>query len=238
MHAISLRIAALVALLAPAAAVAQTDDGIPKERQSPRSWTFHLRFGNYYPQIDEEAGLTDAPFERAFGTDGRLLAQAGLERYVFDAFGTLGIGVSLGFSEFYGKGFFAEGPDAGERSGDSTSFTVVPLQAFAAYRFDVLAREASVPLVPYAKAGVGTWMWWTGGESGQRAGYSYGGGMQLLLDFFDPRLAAEFDREVGVNNSYIYVDWAASRVDGFIGDSEGFDLSDDGILSVGLALDF
>jgi len=239
MHANSLRIAALAALLAPAVAGAQsTGDEAPLERHSPRAWTFHLQFGGYFPQIDQEAGLTDAPFERVFGDSNRLLTQVGLERYVFDDFGTLGIGVSVGYAEFYGKGFFAAGPQAGERSTDNTSFRTVPLQAFAAYRFDVLAQKAGVPLVPYAKAGVGSWFWWTGGNSGQRAGYSYGGGLQVLLDFFDPRLAAEFDREVGVNNSYVYVDWARWKVTGFIGDSNGFDLSDDGILSVGLALDF
>ena len=59
----------------------------------------------------------------------------------------------------------------------------------------------------------------------------------MLLDFFDPRLANEFDREVCVNNSYLVVDWAAWKVTG-LGGSEGFDLSDDGILSFGLALDF
>jgi hypothetical protein len=236
MHASPLRIAVLAALLAPAGAFAQAEE--PTEpRQSPRDWAFHLQFGGYYPQIDEQAGLSDAPFQRVFGDSNRTIVQAGLERYLFDAFGTLGLGLSLGYSEFYGRGFFAEGPDAGERSGDSTSFTVVPIQAYAAYRFDVLAQAFNVPLVPYAKAGVGTWMWFTGGESGQRGGFSYGGGMQLLLDFFDPRLAREFDREVGVNNSYFFVDWAAWQVDGF-GDSEGFDLSDDGIVSFGLALDF
>ncbi len=236
MHATCLRIAALAALLAPAGASAQQEH-TPQPRQSPRDWAFHLQFGGYYPQIDESAGLSDTPFQRVFGDSNRVIAQAGLERYLFKAFGTLGVGLSLGYSEFYGSGFFAEGPDAGERSGDSTSFTVVPVQAYAAYRFDVLAQEMNIPLVPYAKAGVGTWMWWTGGESGQRGGFSYGGGMQLLLDFFDPRLAVEFDREVGVNNSYLFVDWAAWQANGFRGD-DGFDLSDDGIVSFGLALDF
>lgn len=237
MNAHSLRIAALAAVLVPAAASAQAEVDRPvQERHSPRDWTFHLQFGGYYPQLDQSTGLTDEPFQRVFGSSNRLITQAGLERYLFDAFGTLGLGVSLGYSEFYGKGFFAAGPDAGERSSDNTSFRTVPIQAFLAYRFDVLAENFNVPLVPYAKAGVGTWLWWTGGESGQRGGFSYGGGMQLLLDFFDPRLAAEFDREVGVNNSYLFVDWAAWKVDGF--GSEGFDLSDDGILSIGLALDF
>jgi hypothetical protein len=232
MHGIHLRIVALAALLLPAAEAA-AQQRVP---QSPREWTFHLQFGGYFPEIDSEAGLTSRPFERVFGDSDRVLTQAGLERSLFDAFGTLGLGVSAGYSEFYGKGFFAEGPNAGERSSDNTSFIVVPLQAFLAYRFDPLALRWGIPLVPFAKAGVGTWLWWTGGESGQRAGFSYGAGLQLHLDFFDPRLATEFDRNIGVNNSYLYVDWTGWQVDGF--SSDGFDLSDDSIISFGLALDF
>lgn len=138
--------------------------------------------------------------------------------------------------EFYGKGFFTTGDRAGERSQDNDSFHVVPIQAFAMYRFDVAAERWSVPLVPYGRAGVGGWVWWTGPETGVKAGFSYGAGVQLLLDGFDPRLAREFDREVGVNNSFLYADWQAWNVDGF--GAEGFDLSDDSILSFGLALEF
>jgi len=236
MHGNLLRIAAFAALLLPAGGALALEPGrIP---ESPRAWTFHLQFGGYYPSIDDEPGLgSPGPFRQVFGSSDRLVTQAGIERYLFDAFGTLGLGVSAGYSEFYGKGFFAEGPDAGERSGDNTSMHVVPLQVFLAYRFDVLAQHWSVPLVPYGKVGAGAWLWWTGGENGQRGGYSYGGGVQLLLDVLDPHLAREFDRNVGVNNSYLFVDWAGWQVDGF-GDDDGFDLSDDAVLSFGLALDF
>ncbi|WP_373045579.1 MXAN_2562 family outer membrane beta-barrel protein [Vulgatibacter sp.] len=233
MNANFFRLAALLALLAPAAGAAAQSDRGP---ESPRDWMLHLQFGGYYPSIDDEAGLAAEPFAQVFDDSQRLLTQLGLERYAFKDFGTLGIGVSVGFVQFYGEGFFAEGPQAGQRSEDDTSFTVVPLQAYAAYRFDKLALDWAVPLVPYAKAGVGSWFWWTGGESGARPGFSYGGGLQILLDYFDRRLARDFDRNVGVNNSYLFVDWTAWQADGF--GSDGFDLSDDGMFSGGLALDF
>lgn len=233
MHAKTLQAAAVAALVLHAApAGAQMDLDIP---ESPRNWTLHLQTGNWLPDVDSESGLTGTPFRDVFGDDGRLMTQLGLERYVFDAFGTLGIGLSVGYSEIYGRGFFAEGPNAGERSEDLTTMRVVPVQLFAAYRFDMLARAWEIPLVPYGKAGIGSWFWWSG-ENGAQWGYSYGGGLQLLLDFFDSRLAMEFDRNFGVNNSYLYVDWAAWVVDDFGG--EGLVLSDDGILSFGLALDF
>ena len=113
---------------------------------------------------------------------------------------------------------------------------IIPIQAFLAYRFDVAAQRWNVPLVPYAKAGVGAWFWSTEGMSGRRGGFSYGGGLQFLLDVIDSQLARETDRELGINNSYLYVDWAGWMVDGF--GSDGIVLSDDGIVSFGLALDF
>lgn len=200
---------------------------------SPRDWFLGLQLGGYFPAVDDEFA-TARPFETTFGNDDGLLFQAGIERFLFKKFGTLGLGVSAGYTEFWGHAFFADDPTV--RSEDTTSLFIVPLQAFLAYRFDVAAVEWGFPLVPYGKAGIGYWLWWTGGEDGARAGYSFSGGLQLLLDVFDKRLAREFDREIGVNNSYLYVDWTWQKVDGF--GTKGIDLSDDGMISGGLAFEF
>jgi hypothetical protein len=39
----------------------------------------------------------------------------------------------------------------------------------------------------------------------------------LLLDFFDPDAALEVDNSVGVNNSYFFIEWYVSKLDGFDG---------------------
>lgn len=205
----------------------------PRSVDSPRHWFLGVQLGGYLPSVDSEVDGTK-PFETTFGNDKRLLVQAGLERYLFQNFGTLGLGISGGYSEFFAHAFFDD--DRTTRSQDNTSLVVVPVQATLAYRFDVPATEWSIPLVPYARAGAGYWFWWTGDKNGARGGYSFSGGLQLLLDVLDPRLAREFDREIGVNNSYLYVDYTWSKVDGF--GSKGIDLSDDGMISGGLAFEF
>lgn len=200
--------------------------------ESPRDWFVGIQVGGYFPSVDSEFA-TARPFQTTFGKDDRLLFQIGAERFLFKDFGTLGLGLSAGYSEFYAHAFFEDGTT---RSTDTTSLKVVPLQAYLAYRLDVVAREWSFPLVPYGKAGVGSWLWWGDQNNGARAGYSFSGGLQLLLDVFDKRLAREFDREIGVNNSYIYVDWAWAKVNGF--GTDGLDLSDSSMVSGGLAFEF
>lgn len=228
-HLRTLALALAVALLSlPGRSAAQTE-----AIDSPRDWFLGLQIGGYFPAIDDEFDGA-RPFENTFGDDQRLLFQVGVERFLFKDFGTVGLGLSAGYSEFFAHAFFDE--DRSTRSEDPTSMQIVPIQAYLAYRFDVASVEWGFPLVPYAKAGAGYWLWWTGDKNGARAGYTFSGGLQLLLDVFDKRLAREFDREIGVNNSYLYVDWTWSKVNGF--GTDGFDLSDSSMVSGGLAFDF
>ena len=226
---------AAIALVVALPAAAQ--DTRIEARESPRAWQLELQLGGYYPEMSQ--GPAADVFRESFGGSDRLLGELRLQRYVFQQFGTLGVGISAGFTQFWGHNFFLDGDLAGERSDDDDYVTIVPLQVFATYRFDVTSTRWDVPLVPYGRVGVGSWLWWSGDENGAKLGFSYGGGLQLLLDVFDPRLAQEFDREVGVNNSFLYVDWMAWQAKwtgGF--DEQGYDFSDDGILSFGLALEF
>ena len=110
------------------------------------------------------------------------------------------------------------------------------------YRFDWLAQKFKVPLVPYFKGGMTYSVWWVTNGSGEiantydlegegRAGYGgtfglhVGGGLQFLLDWFGAGMAAEFDSEIGVNNSYIFFEYAYHSVNDF-GSETSFDLGD------------
>ncbi len=96
----------------------------------------------------------------------------------------------------------------------------------AVLRADFIARETPVPLVPYAKLGVGTAIWRVSNGGGTArvgssagSGLSYGpqlalGGM-LLLDAFDRTSAMSLDSEIGINNSYVFMEWYLSKLDGF-----------------------
>lgn len=230
MYALLRKLLPAIVLAAALPAAAQ-----PLTVETPRDWVLDAQLGGYYPDLDSEFGSA-TPFADIYGTDDRLLFQLSIEKLIWKGFGTFGLGLSSGYSEFYGRALFTTGSQSGQASSDNDSLHVVPIQAFAAYRFDVTAQEWSIPLVPYGKIGTGAWLWWTGGKDGARAGFSASAGLALHLDFFDPRLAREFDREIGVNNSYIYFDYTYWNVNGF--GSDGFDLSDNSILSGGMSFEF
>lgn len=228
------RILVAVLLLAAAPAAAQEVAGQVTRRESPRTLFFELKLGlDYYPAVDDEEALSGQPFQRFFGDDERLFPQLTLERILWDGFGALSAGAGAGYAEFYGRAVFADDPAVA--SSDPTSFRVVPLWLVASYRLDWPAAHVGIPVVPFAKLGAGYWLWWASPENGGRGGWMWSAGAALLLDPFDPRLAREFDADVGVNDSYLFVEYTDWTVDGF--GADGFDLSDE-VLSLGLALAF
>lgn len=192
------------------------------EYESERNWLLGLQFGSFKPEVDSESGLSGTPFLDSFGPRPRLLSRISIERFAFKDFGTLGGGLDAGFAEFFGNAF-VQGRDI--PSPDSTTLRMVPITAFADYRFDWAARNLSIPFVPYAKAGIGGWLFWIndsngdtagdGAAKGVRWGWTWSVGLQLMLDVFDPRLSREFDREYGVNGSYLYVDYTKQDVTSF-----------------------
>ncbi len=184
----SLLLGVLFALAIPSAAHAQ--GGIPdsnwrqdnrhREDAADTQFAFEIRFGPYWPAVDEEPGLTGEPYKRTFGTDANFYF--GLE---FDYMplripylGTVGPGIGWGYTWASDKAAFtgctpadddADGvPDYIQddevedacKSEDTTSLTIMPMHLSAVLRADELMRRTGVPIVPYAKFGpaVGIWM--------------------------------------------------------------------------------
>lgn len=215
--------------------------------RSPKFWVLELQFGGYEPQIDREVAGT--PFQDVFG-DSSVISQLAFQRLVYQGIGTLGIGVQAGYSEFFGRALLQ---NSDERSGDTTSLHVVPIQLFASYRFDYAAIHWDIPFAVYGKAGIGEWIWWSndgsgdtagdGEASGAKLGFSVAAGLAFHLDFLDPKLARDFDRNFGVNNTYVFVEYARWNAK-FRGnlfkhgiEAQGLDLSDE-IVSGGIAFEF
>jgi hypothetical protein len=160
-----------------------------------------------------------------------LLVEGSGERQLFQAMGTAGVGVSAGYAEKYAPALLETGAAAAE----STSLRLVPLSLFGVYRFDYAAHVWGIPLVPYVKAGLRYTIWWcskgsslesatTGGLAiGGRFGWGFSGGLSLLLDVFEPRLARDFDTDAGVNHSYLFAEFNFADVNNFY--TGGFDLS-------------
>jgi hypothetical protein len=220
------------AALSPAIAMAQGTDefgpyGIDDSTfETPQNAAVELRFGPYLPNIDDEfAGTGQTPFADHYGNDTRWLigVEADWQLLKIPNFGTLGPGFGLGFTKLTGQGFLSDGTVADQE----TTLRIMPMYAVAVLRVDTISKTTPVPLAPYAKAGLGWAMWWTDdglgvprAQDGSRGedtswGFQWALGVSLLLDAFDRRAAANLDASSGVNNSYFFLEWYNSDLDGF-----------------------
>jgi hypothetical protein len=232
---------------------AQIDEPAKKKKRferdgSPQRFEAEFKIGPWLPDVDrlyDGPGL--GPYATIFGetnsmgvATGRpkpgVMPSAAFEWQFLYVAGTLGVGTQLGFFTDKAKAILAQ-PMPGENirsEADSTRFGMVPIVVFLAYRFEYLAdRYRWMPLVPYAKAGVGYAFWWTKDGNGKVSTNSMGqkgrggvpgwqlnfGGM-LRLDFIEPGTAKKLDKTTGINHVYVFGEYQIARYNNFgIGDS-------------------
>ncbi len=183
-----------------------------------------VRFGPYLPNVDDE--FSDAaPFEETFGNDNRYLLglEVDWQALRIPNVGSFGPGIGWGYTTMSAGAPFADGTGLSEQE---TSLSLMPMYLVGVFRVDALAQQTPVPLAAYAKAGLGYALWWVsdgagtaeaGDVSGRGASYGYQfalGGM-LLLDALDRESAVRMDAASGINNSYFFIEWYFSRLDGF-----------------------
>jgi len=129
---------------------------------------------------------------------------------------------------------------------ESTEMSMYPLAVLLNYRFDVY--QSVIPLVPVVKLGLHYYLWTVYDGAGEAArfvdgseasggtlGFSYTLGVHFLLDALDREMAWAFDRDAGVNHSYLSLEYQSSQVDDF-GSTTSFRLGSD-VFLVGLSLD-
>lgn len=185
------------------------------------------------------------PYEYIFGDENHGLLRLAYQQHLFDRFGTLTGGGAVGyFSARSGEvrpnpcapgnaavAVSGETSDAPEQSRKAkTEFTIIPLQAELSYRLDKF--EDYVPLVPVVRAGLDYDLWTiygTNASSDQKTatfeksqpadggtwGWHYTLGVHLLLDYFAQEMAADFDRDAGVNSTYLTLEFSQISVDDF-----------------------
>jgi len=231
--------AALLLLVAgaPAAGVAE----------SPRLGSFELGAGTYHPNIDAQSTLAEPrPYGQIFGTDRGWMFRVGVSRALIKSAGTLELGFRTGFFRDSGKALKIDpltGAITNEKSGDPTTFNVIPTSVTLTYRLDFIPERLPFPLAPYGRVALERYNWWTTGSSGSMGkkgatnGYSATAGAALLLDFFDRELAREMDADIGINHTYLFADVTRSWVDDF-GSSKSWDLSNRAKLSYGFGVLF
>jgi hypothetical protein len=193
------------------------------QSESKQEAAFELRFGRYVPEVDSEVNGT--PFQNTFGGDSRYMfgIEVDWQLLRIPHFGTLAPGIGWGYTKFAAKAKYADGSGV---SSSSTSLAIMPMYLVGVLRADVIARELKVPLVPYAKLGVGYGLWWSSdgkrtaeynGKKGRGASYglTYALGAMFLLDVLSPDDAVTADGSLGINNSYLFAEWFRPQLDGF-----------------------
>lgn len=214
--------------------------GIVDTEETPRLMVLDLRLADYKPNIDDAFGATGElrPYEEAFDNRDELMFMVSLEMIVFDRFGTLSTGLGIGYWDVEGNTRRRTLVDGEETTGtDKTTLQIIPTQMQVSYRLDFL--QDTVPIVPLLRAGFDYYFWEisdddgnvTSFEAGQPAeggtwGTHFSVGLQLYLDFLAPVTAGNFDREAGVNNSYITFEYQVAKVDDF-GASDSLRLGDE-----------
>lgn len=196
----------------------------PGRGESPQYGAFEARFGPYYPRVD--ASVPGTPFKDTFGDTKRYMfgIEADWQVLRIPHLGSLGPGLGWGYTRATGLARLTDHPD--ELSDEDTALSIMPFYLVAVLRADVFMRDFGVPLVPYAKLGMGYALWWAsdGGTTSRQngvlgRGISYGpqyalGGM-FLLDVLDEQTARDADNSLGINNSYLFGEWYGSELDAF-----------------------
>lgn len=219
------RLLALAALIAlPVAASAE----------SPKWGTFELRVANYRPDIDSEFGGAKTPYADVFGEKRGWFPKVLVSYTLLDRFVQVDAGLGTGWFRAKGKGRFEDGTI----SRDNTTFSIVPATLAVTVRVDGLAERWPIPVDVYGRVAIERYNWLvTDGsgsisEKGATNGWSYAGGVGILLDFIDPLLSRELDADSGVNHTWLYFEVEKSQVDDF-GSSRSWILSDEKLTLAG-----
>jgi hypothetical protein len=236
-----LALALVAAALAPGGARAQTP--------SPRSGSFELGGGTFYPDTDRDfspgqlqtiaecpaASPCRGPWQQMFGNGRRWQLRFGITRTLLhERVGSLDVGFRTGYAWASAHGFQNNGtPEVPVwvRAGESTRFQMIPTSVTLTYRIDYLADRLNIPFAPYGRLALERYNWWISDGAGKTSrkgatnGWSMTGGLALLLDWFDSGLARDLDRESGVNHTYLFFDVTRSKIDDF-GQKSAWDLSE------------
>ncbi|MFC1524069.1 MXAN_2562 family outer membrane beta-barrel protein [Thermodesulfobacteriota bacterium] len=150
-------------------------------------------------------------------------------RKFFRQFGVV-LGVSSTHSEAQAK------TKTGRTSNDKVDTRLVPIDLSCVYRLDLVDDQI---VVPYIAAGITHTFYQIqlndDERSGDQTGYHVKGGIQLLLDRFDPSAAVDVEENWGLKNTYLFLEYYYSQVDDF--GSESNDLGSKGI-ALGVIFEF
>jgi hypothetical protein len=225
------------------------------QSRSPRWLLVSVAFDQYNPNVDSEADLNGAtPYADIFQgrVPWRVQAEVALEVWHNPYLGSALLGVTAGFWQNIGKGFYAGGPLAGQRSNDTALLNIWPLGLRATWRYDALAdRWRYFPLIPYAQVGLmaAGWVAYNGAgevaharppDTGKGAGWTTGVtaalGVAVTLDAIDPIISNEAYVDLGLQRTSLFAEYGWTKLDSF-GSNTALILTDRA-WRLGLAVEF
>lgn len=194
--------------------------------RSPQYAALEVRFGPYRPHVDSEFNGSATPFANSFGSGESIMGgiEADYQFLRIPHLGTLAGGFGFSYVQYQADAPFADGSGASKHP---MGLWIMPFSGLGVLRVDVLARDMSIPLVPYVKAGLVYALWESRDasrtsqtENGEKAlgdelGLTANLGLMLELNFLAPQHAIDMDIASGVNHAYAFGEWAFSSVDTF-----------------------
>jgi len=170
---------------------------------APR-WTTSLRGGYWYPEVDDWQSHYGSDGVWAFGVEGGYKLSRRLE-----------IGLSLDFVDKSGTGQTL----SGRVTAEEVTYRELPMNLSLLYR--VVFFEDQL-LVPYVGGGFSyAYYRQDFGEKkidGDRFGYHFRAGLQILLDALEPRGARNMRESWGIDNTYLTLETLYTSLDDFGGE--------------------
>jgi hypothetical protein len=212
------------------------------------TWHVGVRIGPYVPDIDGQlGGSTPGPYEQMFGGD-HILTMLDVDRIVWSGFGQVAVGLSAGYWQKTASTFTIDSMSSQNprpRAADHNAFRLVPTELSATYRFTWLDDNYGVPLVPYARAGLGYYIWWVSvaghyahacsnpttsvfcndGQShndkalGASLGLQGAIGLAIRAERIDASAAMSMQQS-GIQHAGIYAELSLAKIDGFGSDKK------------------
>ncbi|MBW2524610.1 MAG: hypothetical protein JRI23_10565 [Deltaproteobacteria bacterium] len=189
----------------------------------PEHFNLEIRFGPYWPEVDEEFSASPGPYEQTFGTDARFYFGLELDWLPFRIpyVGAIGPSFGWGYTRSAGEGVLVR---TGEAAGE-TSLVILPMHLSGVLRADYMLRQWGVPVVPYLKAGLGMGLWTASGSDdvsevngdegrGTSFGLHFAVGGAFSVTALDPTAEAAMQADTPVMNAFLFGEWMYLNLDG------------------------
>lgn len=197
------------------------------ERTKKRSGTFRIGLMNP-PEIEGNGLVT---YDSMYGTDDIFSIFYDYEWQVPTKYGLIGASLGVGFGTVTGSGRFEAGGEAKEKY----NLYMLPVSAFANYRFEFARRQL---IVPYITAGATNYTLIEYRNDGDDTTYAFaqaiggGGGLLISISRMDPRGAFVLGEEYGIADMWLTLDARVMQ-----GLNSDLDFTST-ILSLGMTVDF